>query len=283
MNAEKAAREFTFTESDFRFLSALVHEQTGIVLAEHKRDMVYSRLTRRLRALSLDEFSDYIDYLKTPQGSDELGPLVNAITTNLTSFFREEHHFDHLREQVIAPLLARNSAAKRLRIWSAGSSTGAEAYSIAMVAHDLLKKQKGWDIKILATDIDTNVLQHGISGLYRLTEMEHIPTRYRHYCAPVIGPKGEAMHIQEPVTSLVHFRHLNLLEAWPMKGLFDIIFCRNVVIYFDKPTQRVLFARFADHLIERGFLYIGHSENLFAVCDRFNLIGKTIYQKRGKS
>ena len=269
-------REFAFDDRDFRFLVSLVGEKTGIVLAEHKRDMVYSRLARRLRALGIKSFAEYCQFLQGENGADEVGNLVNAITTNLTSFFREKHHFEHLRDAVLAPLVAKPPIPKRLRIWSAGCSAGMEPYSIAMVVKSALK-DKSWDARILATDIDTNMLNTGMAGEYAAEQYDNIPAEYR---SDVTQNKKE-QHIQmsDALKQLITFNPLNLLEHWPMKGQFDAAFCRNVVIYFDKPTQAKMFNRMADLIKTDGWLYIGHSENLFKVCDRFELVGRTIYRK----
>lgn len=267
-------REFDFSDRDFRFLSRLANEQTGIVLAEHKRDMVYSRLARRLRALGLTRFSDYCDYLKSAEGQDELGNLVNAITTNLTHFFREPHHFNHLRDHVLKPLAA-STGEKKLRIWSAACSSGMEPYSIAMTLRAILPRLEQWDAKILATDIDTNMLKAAMAGQYSASELPNIPAAYR----DGITDDDEYIYMPESLKALIAFKHLNLLQPWPMKGLFDAVFCRNVVIYFDKPTQAKLFTRMADRIKPGGWLYIGHSETLNKVCDRFELVGRTLYRR----
>lgn len=266
-------KEFAFGESEFRFLAKLVGEQTGIVLADHKRDMVYSRLARRLRALELKDFSEYCDLMKSDQGQEELGNLVNAITTNLTSFFREAHHFEHLGTQVLAPLTKNTD--RKLRIWSAGCSSGMEPYSIAMTVRGHIPEVAKWDARILATDIDTNMLATGARGNYPATEYEHIPETLR----KGVECGGERMQMPEDLQRLIAFKHLNLLQDWPMKGQFDAVFCRNVVIYFDKATQRTLFSRIADRIKPGGWLYIGHSENLTHVSDRFELRGRTIYRR----
>lgn len=271
-------RPFAFTQQDFEFISKLVYDRTGIVLAEHKRNMVYSRLSRRLRQLNFQTFGEYIAYVQGPAEKEEMGNLVNAITTNLTSFFREGHHFDHLRDKVLEPLLSAPSPTKRLRIWSAGCSSGAEPYSIAMVLAACLEKHAGWDAKILATDIDTNMLDRGASGHYRAQDLENIPQIYRKYIDKMKRPGEDGIVMKPVIRKLVHFRRLNLLEPWPIKGPFDVIFCRNVVIYFDKETQSKLFARYAKLIKPDGYLYIGHSENLFKVTDQFKLEGKTIYR-----
>ena len=271
------AREFSFSEREFRFLAELVNGYTGIVLADQKKDMVYSRLARRLRALKMTNFSEYCERLQGAEGPDEIGHLVNAITTNLTHFFRENHHFEHLRDIVLPALNANPPKPRRLRIWSAGCSSGMEPYSIAMTVKGYLRDLASWDARILATDIDTNMLKCGSAGDYGIEQWEKIPPSYHGDVLKL--PKQEGIRMSDDLKQLIAFKHLNLLENWPMKGLFDAIFCRNVVIYFDKPTQKKLFSRMADLLKPRGWLYIGHSENLFKVCDQFELAGRTIYRR----
>ncbi|WP_455203263.1 CheR family methyltransferase [Kaarinaea lacus] len=270
-------REFDFTDRDFNFIRTLVAEKTGIALSEAKSHMVYSRLTRRLRQLNLQRFSDYCAVLKQDD-SDELVNFVNAITTNLTAFFRENHHFDYLANEVF-PRIFSKKPDKRLRIWSAGCSTGEEPHSIAMVLNECLPRNSGWDAKILATDLDSNVVEKASSGIYTKARIDGISkSRQKKYFRP-LGSSGEVQVVPE-VRELITFKQLNLMNAWPMKGPFDIIFCRNVVIYFNKNTQKELFNRYADITVDHGHLFIGHSESLFKVSDRYNLIGNTIYQKR---
>ncbi|MBI1274829.1 chemotaxis protein CheR [bacterium] len=269
----RSEREFAFGEREFRFLGQLVHDHTGIVLAAHKRDMVYSRLARRLRALDLKDFASYCELLQSPEGAAEMSNLVNAITTNLTSFFREGHHFEHLREQVLKPMA--NKSEKHLRIWSSACSSGMEPYSIAMVMKAAIANIASWDARILATDIDTNMVEKGKAGIYPKSELENIPTTYR----SMLDIDGQHLSMSPALKELIAFKYLNLLDTWPMKGQFDAVFCRNVVIYFDKPTQAKLFSRIADHIKPGGWLYIGHSENLTNICDRFELRGRTIYRR----
>lgn len=271
------AREFAFNDDEFRFLVDFVYQRTGIVLADHKKDMVYSRLARRVRALGLTSFSDYCALIQGDQADSELGNLMNAITTNLTSFFREGHHFDHLRENLFLPMSIKPPANKRLRIWSAGCSSGMEPYSIAMTLQDAMPNLKSWDVKILATDLDTNMLATGDRGSYRLDQLENIPKRFQN--AVSIHREKETIQMSDALRAQIAFKQLNLLESWPMKGPFDAIFCRNVVIYFDKPTQKKLFNRFAEIIKPGGWLYVGHSESLHNVCDRFELLGRTVYQR----
>lgn len=270
-------REFIFNDKEFRFLSELVNKNTGIVLAEHKKDMVYSRLARRLRFLELKTFAEYCELLQGRGGAEEICHMVNAITTNLTSFFREGHHFEHLRDNVLMPFSDSAVKTQKLRIWSAACSSGMEAYSIAMTLRSAIKNFESWDIRILATDIDTNILNTAKKGEYPLEQMKNIPSCY-HDCVEVKND-GKTIKMPDYIKSLIVFNQLNLLGGWPMKGLFDAVFCRNVVIYFNKETQRILFNRIADFIKPEGWLYIGHSENLHNISDRFELIGRTIYKK----
>ena len=271
-------REFELGDKEFRFLASFMSRETGIVLSEHKRDMVCGRLVKRLRALGFREFSQYCDMLRGPKGVAELENLVNAITTNITHFFREPHHFEHLRTQVLIPRLTEQPRRPRVRIWSAGCSSGEEPYSIAMTMADALKGCDGWDALVLATDIDTNVLHRAKVGLYPLSAVDHIPETYRKRFLRRAND-GDKIQISEDVRRLVRFRRLNLHDNWPMKGAFDAIFCRNVAIYFDKPTQRHLFNRYADHLLMGGILYLGHAESLIGVSDRFEAVDKTAYRR----
>jgi chemotaxis protein methyltransferase CheR len=272
-------REFTFTSNFFNKIRSLVKEKTGIVLSEGKQDMVYGRLARRLRALDLPDFESYIKIIESGD-EDELINLVNAITTNLTSFFREEHHFGYLKNTVFPALMETNAATKKIRIWSAGCSTGEEPYSIAMTIREFFPADCGWDVKVIATDLDSNVVDTGKKGVYTLSRVEGVSEEYKkRWMKRGKGDKSDLVKMNPELQELITFKQLNLLEGWPLKGPIDIIFCRNVVIYFDKDTQRVLFDRYANLLAADGHLFIGHSENMFNVCDRFNSLGHTIYQK----
>lgn len=270
--------EFELRDDDFEKISRFVRARTGIVLNERKRNLVYSRLVRRLRSLRLESFAAYCDYLDGPDGDREHGSLINAITTNLTGFFREAHHFEHLAESVLKPLIATRPAGKRrLRLWSSACSTGEEPYSIAMVLRGLLPEKASWDARILATDIDTDVVAHARAGIYAAEVAARLPAPLRtRWLEPT--PDGR-VQIDGRVRSLITFKQLNLLDDWPMRGPFDAIFCRNVVIYFDRQEKCVLFDRLADMLQPGGWLYIGHSENLLGISDRFQLMGRTIYRR----
>lgn len=263
--------DLVLEDADFEFISKKVKDTLGIVLAPHKRNMVYRRLAKRVKELGYDNFTPYCKLLD--QDNNEVIFLANAITTNLTSFFREDHHFDHLFHSVKNDY--NNGGG--LKIWSAGCSSGCEPYTIAMVLCEAGTPNLVRSSKILATDIDTNMLDFGSQAVYPIEMLEKIPDEYYKY---IEIEKGN-FQVIDRVKQLVHFKRLNLQEQWPMKGPFDIIFCRNVVIYFSKETQRILFNRYADYLKPGGMLYIGHSENITNLTDRFKLCGRTIYQKIG--
>ncbi len=270
-----STREFPMTDQDFERIVGITQSLTGITLSHHKRNMVYGRLARRLRRLEVKCFADYCDLIEnhnTPESTE----FINAITTNLTSFFREDHHFEYLKNTVIPRLIRRNAASKRIRVWSAGCSTGEEPYSIAMIFKSFIQLAT-WDVKILATDLDSNVLQTAAEGIYGEERAEGVPQNYRKFMC--VDKTNEQVKIAPHICEIITFKHLNLLEHWPMKGPFDIIFCRNVVIYFNIDVQRELFERYANILIPHGNLFIGHSESLHNVTARFVAKGRTIYEK----
>lgn len=278
--AEQAhRREFELGNDEFRFLAAFMSRETGIMLSDHKRQMVCGRLVKRLRALGLRSFQEYVELLQGPGATAEVENLVNAITTNITNFFREPHHFDFLRDSVLAPRLTERPRRPRIRIWSAGCSSGEEPYSIAMTMADVLKSGEGWDALILATDIDTNVLRRAEAGIYPAEAQKHIPESYRKRFVRRVNHDSDKIQMADELRHMIRFRRLNLHEKWPMKGKFDAIFCRNVAIYFDKPTQKSLFNRYADYLTIGGMLYLGHAESLIGVTDRFEVADKTVYRR----
>jgi chemotaxis protein methyltransferase CheR len=273
------SREFPFSDAEFAFIRELVEQHAAIKLPDTKRQMVYGRLVRRLRELRLGSFAEYVALLRDDAGGPEFVNLINAVTTNLTSFFREKHHFDVLREKVIPEFVTRNSAKRSLRIWSAGCSTGEEPYSIAMTVLDCLPA--GWDLKILATDIDTKVLATASAGVYGEDRIRSLPdTLKRRGFLRGRGESSDKVRVRPEFQQPISFKQLNLMEAWPMRGQFDFIFCRNVVIYFDKPTQQRLFDRFADQLVDDGYVFLGHSETMHNLTTRFRLLGQTVYQKQ---
>jgi chemotaxis protein methyltransferase CheR len=272
-------RKFSFGEEDFAALRELVKTHTGIHLTEQKRELVYGRLSRRLRALGLDSFRAYRQILERGD-SDELVQFCNAITTNLTSFFREAHHFEYLREQLLRSRAADARGPRRLRFWSAGCSSGEEPYSLAMTIHESLPEARRWDIRILATDLDTEVLARGERGVYDEERVRGLPAaRLERFFRADGHGKSVRYAVTQELRDLITFRELNLMRALPMRGPFDAIFCRNVIIYFDKDTQRELFARIAQLQRPGDLLFLGHSESLYRVSDAYTLVGKTIYRR----
>jgi len=272
-------REYAFTPADFNRLRDMIDSHAGISLSDSKRDLVYGRLSRRLRTLGLTRFSDYCGVLESGD-RDELEHFVNALTTNLTSFFREKHHFDHLRDETSQLLRDRLKSGNPVRIWSAGCSTGEEPYSIAMTLAESIPGIENHDLRILATDLDTNVVAHAANGVYSESRIEGLSGKDRdRWFEKGTGRHQGYVRASTTLRKLIAFRPLNLMEKWPMTGMFDIVFCRNVVIYFEKSTQRVLFDRFANVMRPDSTLFIGHSETLHNVSDRFVPAGKTIYRK----
>jgi chemotaxis protein methyltransferase CheR len=268
--------EFQLSDEEFHEIRRVVHRTTGIALADTKRHLVYGRLARRLRALDMSSFRDYLARIE--DDAAELEEFCNAITTNLTFFFREGHHFQYLNSTLLPMLQKRNASTRRIRIWSAGCSTGEEPYSIAACINETLGALRDWDIKILATDLDSKVLAHGQDGIYNADRLDKVEKARRdRWFSPVNG--GTQWSAKDELRRLISFKRLNLMESWPFKGPFDAIFCRNVVIYFDKPTQRVVFGRMAELQRAGDHLFIGHSESLFNVCERYELIGQTTYRK----
>jgi len=254
--------EFLFTEGDFRKIAAMVHGDAGIALHETKATLVYSRLAKRLRALGLASFQDYCALVAGADGVDERQKMLAALTTNVTRFFREPHHFDHLRDKVLPPLLAAAKAGGKIRIWSAACSSGQEPYSAAMTILSLAPDAANLDIKILATDIDPNMVADARTGIYAEGLLTGIPAEYlRRFTSSAAGRPG-SVQIAAEARALITFNELNLIGDWPMKGKFDAIFCRNVAIYFDDDTQARLWSRFAPLLPVGGRLYIGHSERV---------------------
>ena len=265
----------SLSSADFTAITAMLRESTGISLGPSKRELVLGRLGRRLRALNLQTFQQYREVLDGPSGEAERVEMINALTTNLTKFFREPHHFDCLAGEALKPFLALKPQ-RRLRIWSAACSSGEEAYSVAMVLNNALAGHSLIDAKILATDIDTNMVEIAQAGLYDAQRATNIPVAFRHM---VTFHKSGSVEMPAALKQRITFNPLNLLSRWPMQGKFDMIFCRNVVIYFDKAVQRVLFDRLADVLNVGGWLFIGHSESLLGVTERFESRGRTIYRK----
>lgn len=255
--------EYLLTMADFRQIAAILHDDAGISLSEAKAALVYARLAKRLRALGLSSFRDYCALVSGGNAVDERQKLVAALTTNVTKFFREKHHFDHLQRTVLPQLVARARRGGQVRIWSAGCSNGQEAYSAALIILQMMPDVLDHDFKILASDIDPNMVAEGRAGLYSDVAVEDVPAELKNRWLQKVRDGGELKwQVPEEARELVAFRELNLFARWPMKRPFDVIFCRNVAIYFDKDKQAELWARFANTLLPGGHLYIGHSERI---------------------
>lgn len=268
-----AARDFVFTERDFNRIRKLIHARAGISLADSKEEMVYSRIARRLRALDLHSFRGYLDWLEEQDDADEWQAFTNALTTNLTSFFREAHHFDALNR-----FLKTQPPGKRVRIWCAAASTGEEPYSLAITACEAYASLTP-PVSILATDIDTNVLATAERGVYAMDRIERLSAeRRKRFFLKGHGRNAGSCRVIEPLRKLLTFRQLNLLDPhYPMRGQFDAIFCRNVMIYFDKKTQLEVLRRLVHLLTPDGLFFAGHSESFFHASDLIRSVGRTIY------
>lgn len=278
MLAEKRIneREFEFTAADFSRIRKLIYQHAGISLSEAKTDMVYSRVGRRLRSEGFDTFKDYLDALEKNNHLDEWEAFTNALTTNLTSFFREEHHF---------PILANHLSQSRqpIRIWCSAASTGEEPYSIAMTVCEAFGSLNP-PVEIIATDIDTNVLATAAAGVYPYDRVSKLSEKRRkHFFQKGVGPQEGFVRVKNELRQLITFSQLNLLaQQWPLTGQFDAIFCRNVMIYFDKPTQSTILSRFLPLMKADALLFAGHSENFLYVSKELHLLGKTVYELKNK-
>jgi chemotaxis protein methyltransferase CheR len=269
---QETGKEFEFTRGDFERVRGLIYQRAGISLADSKQEMVYSRLARRLRATGIGSFAKYLDDLEAGRLGEEWESFTNALTTNLTSFFREAHHF---------PLLAEHIKNKRepLTIWCSAASTGEEPYSIAMTVCEAFNTLTP-NCQIIATDIDTNVLAHGAQGVYTMDRLDKmLPERQRRFFQKGKGDREGMARVRPELRNMITFKQLNLLaDSWPISGQFDVIFCRNVMIYFDKATQRKILSRFVPLMKPDALLFAGHSENFLYVSESLKLRGKTVYE-----
>lgn len=274
--------EFAFTWADFRQIAEFVHGEAGIVLPESKVNLVYSRLAKRLRAIGLRSFRDYCALVESGDGIDERQALIAAMTTNVTRFFRESHHFDHLAANVFPDLAAAARRGEKIRIWSSACSSGEEPYSIALTLLNVMPDAGEHDVLILASDIDPDILARAEDGIYPATRLGDIPPSMRgRWIESDRSPSKPTFRFGDSVRRLIRFRQLNLLKEWPLKASFQIIFCRNVMIYFDQETQNAIWARFADRMDQGGHLYIGHSERIAVESLPFSLVGQTTYRRGG--
>jgi chemotaxis protein methyltransferase CheR len=265
------------TDADFERISNLVYRHCGINLHDGKRDLIRARIFKRLRAVGANSAVEYIKQMESDATGEEFHHLIDALSTNLTSFFRENGHFNYLREKLLPELIRKKkSTSPRVRAWSAGCSTGEEAYSLAMTLLDVLGA--GWNTRLLATDISRPVLATAKAGTYDKNRLASVPPGLRnHYFIPADGK--DKFKAAPELAGIIQFNYLNLMDRWPFSGPFDFIFCRNVMIYFYKETQQRLIQRFWDCLASGGVLFTGHSESLTGVKHRFNYVQPTIYVK----
>ena len=272
MSRDPDQKEFLFTQAEFEHIRTLLYQHSGIKLNDSKKDMVYSRLGRRLRATGMKSFQEYLELVEQDEGN-EWEAFINSLTTNLTAFFREPHHFPLLKEHVLS------LRKKPLRLWCSAASTGEEPYTMAMTMIDAFGSYKP-PVEIIATDIDTNVLTKARAGIYSLERVEKLPPEtLKRFFLKGTGKNNGFVQVRKELRDLISFRTLNLLdEQWPINGTFDVIFCRNVMIYFDKETQYKILKRFAPMLESHGLLFAGHSESLHHAADFFKLRGNTIYE-----
>jgi chemotaxis protein methyltransferase CheR len=274
--AREGGREFTFSDADFERVRKLIYQHAGISLSPIKKDMVYSRLARRLRALNQSSFNDYLDNLER-NGGDEWERFVNSLTTNLTSFFREPHHFP-----IFADHLRKIGNKRPIKIWCSAASTGEEPYSIAMTVLETFGADVS-NVSIAASDLDTNVLATAQKGIYPVDRLDKLsPERLRRFFLRGTGSQEGFAAVRPEVKRLVEFKRINLLDSsYSVKGPLDVLFCRNVMIYFDKPTQYKILSRFAPMMQPDGLMFAGHSESFLHAADLFKSLGKTVYALAG--
>lgn len=279
-----ARQEFPFSERDFKMISDLANARYGLFLQPSKKALVHSRLAKRLRALGLDDFEAYCGLLNRPEGDAEQTHLLSALTTNVTHFFREVHHFEYLKDMIIPRLIAKAQSGEAVRIWSAACSTGQEAYSITATLLAAAPDLHRYDFKVLATDIDPQVIQTARAGIYPAEQLDAVPSTWKRLLTDDKPAVDGQFHMTDAFKSLISFGELNLIAEWPMQRRFDVIMCRNAAIYFDKATQAGLWQRFADVLHSEGHLMIGHSERLSGPSeDAFKSIGVTSYQRKHRN
>ena len=265
-------REFSFSATDFERVRKLIYQRAGISLSPVKQDMVYSRLARRLRATGKQSFAEYLDALEK-NGGDEWERFVNSLTTNLTSFFREPHHFP-----IFAEHLRKVASRRPIKVWCSAASTGEEPYSIAITVAETFGLDTS-NVSIIASDLDTNVLATAQKGVYPIERVEKLsPDRLRRFFLKGTGAQEGYVSVRPELKRMIEFRQINLLDqSYPVKGPLDVIFCRNVMIYFDKPTQYKILSRFAPMMQTDGVMFAGHSESFLHAADLFKSLGKTVY------
>ncbi len=273
-----ATLDADITNEQFEQIGTLVKNLAGINLHEGKKELVKARLAKRMRQLKLRNLDEYISFVRNDKTGAELVSMLDALSTNLTFFFRESQHFHYLKDKILPQLMQRGS--KKIRIWSAGCSSGEEPYSIAMLLNENIPNLDRWDAKILATDLSTRVLDTAMRGEYAQQKFKDTSKALVYKYFETIQTKPLKIHKAKPsIKNMIHFGRLNLMKDWPMTGPFDVIFCRNVMIYFDKPTQNRLVNRYYDLLGKGGMLFLGHSESLTGTQHKFNYCQPATYMK----
>ncbi|MBI5374351.1 MAG: protein-glutamate O-methyltransferase [Candidatus Schekmanbacteria bacterium] len=266
---------FHLKEAEFKKICRIVYSVCGIDLHEGKEELVKSRLSKRLRALNINSFENYLTFIEKEPSKKELNYMVDILTTNKTYFFRESQHFDLLKQKVI-PKLDHS----KIRFWSAGCSSGEEPYTLSILLREEIPDIDKIDVKILATDISSRVLEKANSAVYEKEAFNDLPQAYlRKYFTSVGSNSHQSFRVNENIMKTVYFAQLNLMEQWPMAGKFDVIFCRNVMIYFDRPTREKLINRFWDYLVPGGYLFVGHSESLTGLSHQFGYVQPAVYIK----
>ena len=270
------------SDKEFREISKIVYDHCGINLHAGKKELVRARLSKLLRTNQLSTFKEYMEFVSADKSGNEFSHLIDSLSTNLTSFFRESQHFDYLTHTFLPSLLKRKQSQRnfKLRAWSSGCSSGEEPYSMAITLLESVKGLGRWDIKILATDISTRILEQAKKGCYEKERIAPVPSLQKNLYLTQNVTKGHmTFEVKRNLRNIIIFRHLNLMQGWPIKGPLDFIFCRNVMIYFDKTTQERLVGRFWDLLDSGGLLFTGHSESLTGINHKFDYIRPTIYKK----
>lgn len=275
-----AGTDSPLTRKDLAAIADMIYADAGIFLNESKASLVYSRLSKRLRKVGLTSFKDYCNLVSSEKGAEERREMLSQLTTNFTKFYREQHHFDHLSNEVLPQLIKTAKSGGRVRIWSSACSLGHEPYSIAMTVLSQFPDAKQYDFRILASDIDPKVVKSASEGIYTSDAIGPVPADQRRQYFKEIG--HHKFQVLQEVKDLISFRELNLIGNWPFKGKFDVIFCRNVVIYFDDDTQARIWQRYADVIMRQGTLYIGHSERLSGPAKpKFDNVGVTAFRYKG--
>lgn len=274
--------KLTLTDEEFEQISELVYDHCGINLHDGKKELVRSRLAKILRQKRFSSYSEYMNYVTADTSGQAFSELIDLLSTNLTSFFRESIHFDYLEKTFLPELISQKQKKSelRLRAWSAGCSSGEEPYTIAITLLEALSERSRWDVKLLATDISTRILQRAQQGIYERKRIEPVPPALKNKYLLMRNRNGQKeFEVTQPLRQIIVFKYLNLMKEWPFRGPMDFIFCRNVMIYFDKPTQQRLIDRFWQVLAPGGVLFTGHSESLTGIRHNFRYVQPTIYRK----